>query len=140
MARLSSTTGDGASSASASYSAAIRTQSVSSTLPARAWQAAIDACSPYGPSALPARSARSSAARPRRMRTWSQRPRSCSGSSTGSPDGDTRARSREAWISMSATRPCTSGSPGVSSARIRPSRSASWHRAGRTQSSPAVAE
>ena len=74
------------------------------------------------------------------MSTRSQRPRSWSGSSTGSPDGLTRAGSREAWISISATRPCTSDSPGVSSARMRPSRSASWHSAGRTQSSPAVAE
>jgi hypothetical protein len=41
---------------------------------------------------------------------------------------------------MSATRACTSDSPGVSSARMRPRRSASWQSAGRTQSSPAVAE
>ena len=39
---------------------------LSSTLPARAWQAAIAACSPYGPSALPARSARSASGRCRR--------------------------------------------------------------------------
>ena len=41
---------------------------------------------------------------------------------------------------MSATRPCTSGSAGASSARMRPRRSASSHSAGRIQSSPAVAE
>ena len=50
-----------------------------------------------------------------------------------------RARERDAWISMSATRPWTSGSSGASSATMRPSRSASSHSAGRIQSSPAVA-
>ncbi len=56
-----------------------------------------------------------------------------------SPDGLTRALDRDAWISMSATRPWTSGSIGASSARIRPSRKASSQSAGRIQSSPAVA-
>ena len=46
---------------------------------------------------------------------------------------------REAWISMSATRPCTSGSSGTSPARMRPRRNASSQSAGRTQSSPVVA-
>src|SRR5258707_275374 len=55
-------------------------------------------------------------------------------------DGLTRAAERDAWISMSATRPWTSGSCGASSARMRPRRSASSQRAGRIQSSPAVAE
>ncbi len=72
-------------------------QSVSADVVARAWQAAIAAWSAYGPSAPPSASARSSAARPRRMRSWSHRPRSCSRSRTGSPDGPTRARRREAW-------------------------------------------
>ena len=49
-------------------------------------------------------------------------PRFWSSSRIGSPDGPTRAREREAWISISATRPCTSGSSGASPARIRPSR------------------
>ena len=49
------------------------------------------------------------------------------------------ARAREAWISIKATRPCTSGSWGARPARMRPSRSASSHSAGRSQSSPAVA-
>jgi hypothetical protein len=57
----------------------------------------------------------------------------------GCPAGPTRARSRDAWISIKATSPWTSGSAGASPARIRPSRSASWHNAGRIQSSPAVA-
>ena len=57
----------------------------------------------------------------------------------GSPDGPTRALERDAWISMSATRPWTSGSVGASPARIRPSRRASSQSAGRIQSSPAVA-
>ena len=50
-----------------------------------------------------------------------------------------RARRRDACISINATRPCTSGSCGASSATIRPSRSASSHNVGRIQSSPAVA-
>ena len=61
------------------------------------------------------------------------------GSSTGSPYGPTRARSREAWSSIRATRPWTSASRGISAARTRPRRRASLHSAGRTQSSPAVA-
>jgi hypothetical protein len=44
-ARLSSTTGEPATCASAVYSAAMRTQSVSSARAARAWQAAMPACS-----------------------------------------------------------------------------------------------
>ena len=40
-----------------------------------AWQAAIAACSAYGPYAPPRPTARSSAARPRRIRSWSQRAR-----------------------------------------------------------------
>jgi hypothetical protein len=43
-ARLSSTTGDCDSCASAPYSATIRAQSVSASVNARAWQAAIAAC------------------------------------------------------------------------------------------------
>ena len=50
------------------------------------------------------------------------------------------ARPGSDWISMSATRPCTSGSFGVSAASMRPSRSASSHSSGRIQSSPDVAE
>ncbi len=57
-----------------------------------------------------ARSARSSAARPRPISSWSQRARSWSSSRTGSPSGPTRARVRDAWISISATSPWTSGS------------------------------
>ena len=48
-------------------------------------------------------SARSSAARPRRISSWSQRARFWSSSRIGSPDGPTRARARDAWISISAT-------------------------------------
>jgi hypothetical protein len=57
----------------------------------------------------------------------------------GSPAGPTRAAARDAWISISATKPWTSGSCGASPARMRPRRSASSHSAGRIQSSPAVA-
>ena len=46
---------------------------------------------------------------------------------------------REDWISISATSPWTSGSPGSSSARTRPRRRASRQSSGRCHSSPAVA-
>ena len=55
---------------------------------------------------------RASAARPRRISSGSQRARSWSSSRIGSPSGPIRARDRDAWISISATRPCTSGSCG----------------------------
>ena len=94
-----------------------------------------------GRGAPPSRSARSSAASPRRISSWSQR------RAVLVEQQDRLARradrgpaSRDAWISISATRPCTSGSSGASPARTRPSRSASSHSAGRIQSSPAVAE
>ena len=45
----------------------MRAQSVSAGVRARAWHAAIAACSAYGPRAPPSSSARSSAARPRRI-------------------------------------------------------------------------
>ena len=51
-----------------------------------------------------------------------------------------RARARDAWISINATSPCTSGSSGIRPARTRPRRSASSQSAGRIQSSPRVAE
>ena len=57
----------------------------------------------------------------------------------GLPRGATRACRREAWISISATRPCTPDSSGINPAMMRPRRRASWHSAGRTQSSPVVA-
>ena len=53
-----------------------------------------------------------SAARERQQAALDQqpvpRPRFCSMSSTGSPSAPRRARRREAWISISATSPCTS--------------------------------
>ena len=105
-----------------------------------AWHAAIAACSTYGPGGPPISRARSIAVKPRRMSSWSQRPRFCSCSWTGSPDGPVRAAERDAWISISATSPCTSASAGASSASSRPSRSASRQSPGRIRSSPAVAE
>ena len=142
-ARLSSTTGDGAVCASASYKAAIPAQSVCAAVAARAWQAAIAACSAYGPSTCtddPASAcARSSAARPRRISRWSQRVRSWSGSSTGRPAASTRAAMREACSSIRASKPCTSDSSGASPASMRPRRSASSVSAGRIQWSPVVA-
>jgi hypothetical protein len=65
-----------------------------------------------GPSAPPSASARASAARPRRMSSWSQRARSWSSSRTGSPDGPTRARS------------ATPGSPSARRGRGPPARAA----------------
>ena len=70
------------------------------------------------------------------MSMRSQRERSCSRSRIGSPPGPVRDRVRDAWISISAARPWTSGSFGTSPARMRPSRSASSHNAGRIPSSP----
>ena len=87
----------------------MRCQSVASGVRARAWQAAIAACSWYGPmlavELLGARQRGQAAADQQRVPA----PRSCAISRTGSPSGATRARMREAWISISATRPCTSG-------------------------------
>ena len=112
-ARLSSTTGDGRSARRARRRARrCATQSVSSGVRARAWQAAIAACSAYGPSAPPSGSARVERRQPAADQQWSQRARSWSSSRIGSPSGPTRARVRDAWISISATRPCTSGSLG----------------------------
>ncbi len=86
------------------------------------------------------RSARARARRARGRRAASpSATRSWSSSRTGSPAGPIRARERDACSSISATRPCTSGSAGSSSARMRPSRSASSISSGRIQSSPAVA-
>ena len=68
-----------------------------------------------------------------------QRPRSCSSSVTGSPPGPVRAGMRDAWISISATSPCASGSSGASADSIRPSRIASSHSSARYQDSPDVA-
>ena len=119
----------------------MRAQSVSSAVRARAWQAAIAACSAYGPPrAAEALRPAPGAARPRRMSSWSQR-RAVLVEQQHRLAGraDARRASRDAWISISATRPCTSGSSGASPARMRPSRSASSHSAGRIQSSPAVA-
>ena len=68
-ARLSSTTGDGATWRSPSYSSTMRAQSVSAAVGATAWHSASAACSAYGPQPTPLRcnalAARSSAATPR---------------------------------------------------------------------------
>ena len=67
---------------------------------------AVDARQAFGPGAAPHRRAR--------LQQRSQRPRFWSGSRTGCPSGPTRAARRDAWISINATRPCTSASPGIS--------------------------
>ena len=130
-ARFSSTTGEGATAASVAYSAAIRGQSVSAAVRARAWQAAIAACSAYGPARAAQRlgplergePAADEQLIPARAVLVEQQDRLAR-------RPDARAASREAWISISATSPCTSGSCGASSARMRPRRSASSHSAG----------
>ena len=61
------TTGDGATRASSSYNSAIRAQSVSAALRARAWHAAIAACKAYVPFAPPSAATRASPASPRRV-------------------------------------------------------------------------
>ena len=109
----------------------MRAQSVSSAVRARAWQAAIAACSAYGPERAAERLGpleRGQAAADQQLVPAARG----SGRAAGSArrPGPTRAADRDAWISISATRPCTSGSFGTSSARIRPSRSASSHSAG----------
>ena len=77
---------------------------------ARAWQAAIAACSAYGPRPPPSASARVE----RGQAAADQQPVPAPAVLVEQQDrlagGPTRARSREAWISISATRPCTSGS------------------------------
>ena len=105
-----------------------------------AWQAAIAACNAYGPCAPPSFSALVNEVRPRLMSSRSHRARFWSSSRIGSPSGPTRAPKRDAWISISETSPCTSGSLGVSSASTRPRRMASAQISGRSQSVPAVAE
>ena len=118
----------------------MRAQSVSSAVRARAWQAAIAACSAYGPRAAAERLG----ARERREAAADQQLVPARAVLVEQQDRLAVARRcaramRDAWISISATRPCTSGSSGASSARMRPRRSASSHSAGRIQSSPAVA-
>ena len=121
----------------------MRGQSVSAAVPALAWQAASSAWMTYRPSAWP-RWAAHAAALARAARPWVissrfQRARSCSSSVTGAPPGPARAGIREAWISISATRPCASGSSGASALSMRPRRIASSHSSARYQDWPDVA-
>ncbi len=139
-ARFSSTTGEGVSCASVAYSAAMRGQSVASAVSARAWQAAIAACSAYGPSAPPSFSARSSASEaatdqqaiPVRAVLFQQQHRLAAGPTA-------RACARPGSPSARPAR-----APPVRAASARPARGrgAAPPRtsAGRIQSSPAVAE
>jgi hypothetical protein len=137
-ARFSSTMGEPVRIASCSYSPAMRCQSVASGVPARAWQAAISACSTYVP-APPIAAAWASARSAWLISTRSQRVRSWSSSVTGEPSAATRARSRDAWISISATSPNASASPGASPHTMRPNRIASAHSSGRAHDVPEVA-
>ena len=119
-ARLSSTTGEPVSRASSPYSAAICGQSRGS-LGVQRGDRRLDHVRP-----VPARArARGRAPpAPRRSAPRSQSARSWSASSTSSPSRK-RASRRASCSSISASRPCTSGSSGISSASARPSRSAS---------------
>ncbi len=120
----------------------MRFQSVSAAAGARAWQAASAAWMTYGPlNSLPlSDSAAPSAASPWVMSSRFQRPRSWCSSVISSPSRPVRAGIRDAWISISATRPCASGSSGASAASMRPRRIASSHSSARVQDSPEVAE
>ncbi len=124
----------------------MRPQSVSAAVAARAWQAASSAWRTYGPGwaswvlcLRAAAFALARAARPWVMSSRFQRPRSCSSRVTGAPPGPVRAGMRDAWISISATSPCASGSSGASAESIRPRRIASSHSSARYQDSPDVA-
>ena len=96
-ARLSSTTGEPVRRASSPYRAAIRGQSGGSST----CSAASAACSTYGPRP-PSASARSSAARPAAIWSWSQSERSCSRSRTSAPSAK-RASRRASLSSISAS-------------------------------------
>jgi RNA polymerase sigma factor (sigma-70 family) len=117
-----------------------RAEELGGSLGPYALQAAMAACSVYMPRLPPNFAARSSAAKPRPISKRSQRARSWSSSRTGAPSAPTRARSREDWISISASRPWTSPSSGTWAASTRARRRASRHRAGRSQSAPVLAE
>ena len=137
-ARFSSTTGDGVSAASRPYSGGDRRPV--GVLVAR-------------PPGRGRRRSRPGGRTGRLARDRVPGPRCRGGSAAGSsgPGSGRRAAParrrgrcgpamREAWNSSSAASPCTSGSSGISPASTRASRSASSQRAGRTRSSPAVAE
>ena len=113
-ARLSSTTGDGATAASARRAR----RSGPSRCPRPCAPARGRRRSPPAARTAPERRAprrARSAARPRRISRRSQRARSWSSSSTGVPVAARPARAiREAWISISASRPQTSASRGAS--------------------------
>ena len=109
----------------------MRAQSVSPAVRARAWQAAIAACSAYGPTRAAERFGaleRGEAAADQQLVPAARGSGRAAGSAR--PTARRARATREAWISISATRPCTSGSSGASSARMRPSRSASSQSAG----------
>jgi len=118
-ARLASTTAVGSYLASSPYSAATWRQSVSV---AREWQAAMAACSWYGPG-LAARAAGASSARPSRILSRSHLLRSWSGSGTTSPAVSSRA-ARRASVSSRASSPAASGCCGSNRTSARASRSA----------------
>ena len=97
-----------------------------------AWQAAIAACTVYGPRGRPSLIARSSGREPvLDQRAVPARPVLVL-EQDGAPPSP-RASNRDACSSISATRPCTSGSRGSSPASTRPSRIASSARSRRTQ-------
>src|SRR5690242_12647065 len=130
-ARFASITGDGSNRSSSPYNVAICRQSVSEPVAASAWQAAMAACSWYGPGRRWA-SAVSTSDRPSSRRAWSHRLRSWSASRTSVPSWSARAALRALVSRMSASSPVTSGSSGISRCSPVASRSASSHRSSRT--------
>ncbi len=73
------------------------------------------------------------------MSALSHRLRSWSASGTRAPCGVVRAARLDSVSSMSASRPVTSGSSGMSPASTRPSLIASAHRSARVSRSPELA-
>jgi hypothetical protein len=143
-ARLASVTAVGSYLTSSPYKAAIWRQSVSSgpsPAPAPAgteWQAAMAACSWYGPGRRAA-SARVSSASPSAMSSRSQRPRFCSASGTSSPAPSSLAARRASVSSSRASSPAASGSPGSSAASARASLMAWSHSSPRISPGPPAA-
>ena len=111
-ARLSSTTGDGASSRERVVERGdARPVGVRRRSRARAWQAAIAACSAYGPRAPPSASARVERREPAAdQQLIPARAVLIEQQDRLARRADARRATRDAWISISATRPWTSGS------------------------------
>ena len=89
----------------------------------------------YGPGRA-MRSARASSSTAASIAAPSHRDRSWSGSRTSDPSGAKRASARARWSRMSASRPSTSGSSGMSRATSEVSHAASRASSRRSAASP----